>query len=183
MQGGIYPLVAMLKSKSKDVQRNSAKVLSHLATEQPIRISIVDEGAITPLLDLLIDPVAENSMAACKALLNIAVCACPSYCLRIVSVLFSCYVRISALPRMPRASSRTGSYVEARSKIVAEGAMPRFVKLLGTQVLEDELMLLHTCAMLSQVTPRLLQFLIELASHSPAASVLLPCANPPRAAS
>jgi hypothetical protein len=63
----------MLKSKSKDVQRNSAKVLSHLATEQSIRVSIVDEGAITPLLDLLIDPVAENSMAACKALLNIAV--------------------------------------------------------------------------------------------------------------
>jgi hypothetical protein len=29
--------------------------------------------------------------------------------------------------------------------------MPRFVKLLGTQVLEDELLLLHTCAMLSQV--------------------------------
>ncbi len=72
LQGGIYPLVAMLKSKSKDVQRNSAKVLSHLATEQPIRVAIVDEGAIAPLLDLLVDPVAENSMAACKALLNIA---------------------------------------------------------------------------------------------------------------
>jgi hypothetical protein len=72
-QGGIYPLVAMLKSKAKDVQRNAAKVLAHLASEQPIRVSIVDEGAISPLLDLLIDPVAENSMAACKALLNIAV--------------------------------------------------------------------------------------------------------------
>ncbi len=36
--------------------------------------------------------------------------------------------------------------------------MPRFVKLLGTQVLEDELLLLHTCAMLSQASsarPRL----------------------------
>ncbi len=87
-QGGIYPLVAMLKSKSKDVQRNSAKVLAHLATEQPIRISIVDEGAITPLLDLLVDPVAENSMAACKALLNIAVCACLPFNIRIISVLF-----------------------------------------------------------------------------------------------
>jgi hypothetical protein len=30
--------------------------------------------------------------------------------------------------------------------------MPRFVKLLSTQVLEDELMLLHTCAMLSQAS-------------------------------
>ena len=29
--------------------------------------------------------------------------------------------------------------------------MPRFVKLLGTQNLEDELLLLNTCAMLSQV--------------------------------
>jgi hypothetical protein len=64
----------MLKSKAKDVQRNAAKVLAHLATEQSIRVSIVDEGAISPLLDLLIDPVTENSMAACKALLNIAVC-------------------------------------------------------------------------------------------------------------
>ena len=95
LQGGIYPLVAMLKSKAKDVQhptpnistaflcrltpcqvqRNAAKVLAHLAVEQSIRVSIVDEGAISPLLDLLIDPVSENSMAACKALLNIAVCA------------------------------------------------------------------------------------------------------------
>jgi hypothetical protein len=123
----------MLKSKSKDVQRNAAKVLSHLATEQPIRVSIVDEGAITPLLDLLIDPVAENSMAACKALLNIAVYA----------------TRRLSPPRHTLTSYR---YVEARSKIVAEGAMPRFVKLLGTQVLEDELMLLHTTAMLSQVS-------------------------------
>ncbi len=133
LQGGIYPLVAMLKSKSKDVQRNSAKVLSHLATEQPIRISIVDEGAITPLLDLLIDPVAENSMAACKALLNIA-------------------VYVTRRPSPPRHTLTSFRYTEARSKIVAEGAMPRFVKLLGTQVLEDELMLLHTCAMLSQVS-------------------------------
>jgi hypothetical protein len=74
LQGGIYPLVAMLKSKAKDVQRNAARVLAHLAVEQSIRVSIVDEGAISPLLDLLIDPVSENSMAACKALLNIAVC-------------------------------------------------------------------------------------------------------------
>jgi hypothetical protein len=70
----------MLKSKSKDVQRNSAKVLSHLATEQPIRVAIVDEGAIAPLLDLLVDPVAENSMAACKALLNIAMSARSYFC-------------------------------------------------------------------------------------------------------
>ncbi len=30
--------------------------------------------------------------------------------------------------------------------------MPRFVKLLSTQVLEDELLLLHACAMLSQAS-------------------------------
>jgi hypothetical protein len=30
--------------------------------------------------------------------------------------------------------------------------MPRFIKLLGTHVLEDELLLLNTCAMLSQVS-------------------------------
>jgi hypothetical protein len=64
----------MLKSKSKDVQRNAAKVLALLAKEPSIRVSIVDEGAVSPLLDLLIDPVALNSMAACKALLCISVC-------------------------------------------------------------------------------------------------------------
>ena len=74
LQGGLYPLVAMLKSKAKDVQRNSARILAVLATEKGIRVSVVDEGAISPLLDMLIDPVAENSMAACKALLHIAMC-------------------------------------------------------------------------------------------------------------
>jgi hypothetical protein len=40
--------------------------------------------------------------------------------------------------------------------------MPRFVKLLSTTVLEDELLLLHACAMLSQ------------ASHVPAAILFPP---------
>ena len=130
-QGGLYPLVAMLKSKAKDVQRNAAKIIAVLATEKGIRVSVVDEGAISPLLDMLVDPVAENSMAACKALLHIAMCVLP--------------------PGAAARASRVCRYVEARSKIVAEGAMPRFVKLLGTQSLEDELLLLNTCAMLSQV--------------------------------
>ena len=122
----------MLKSKAKDVQRNAAKILAVLATEKAIRVSIVDEGAITPLLDLLVDPVAENSMAACKALLHIAMYAAARRRRR--------RLRLMRLRR----------YVEARSKIVAEGAMPRFVKLLTTQSLEDELLLLNACAMLSQ---------------------------------
>jgi hypothetical protein len=121
----------MLKSKAKDVQRNAAKILAVLATEKAIRVSIVDEGAITPLLDLLVDPVAENSMAACKALLHIAMYA-------------------AARRRRRLRLMRLRRYVEARSKIVAEGAMPRFVKLLTTQSLEDELLLLNACAMLSQ---------------------------------
>jgi hypothetical protein len=38
--------------------------------------------------------------------------------------------------------------------------MPRFVKLLSTPVLEDELLLLHACAMLSQVKAAAISLLV-----------------------